>query len=67
MRKTAYSVKQCGYPRVGASVSAKQDLNYCDGVCRFTYKNITIEAVFSPEAPFIEEKLVKIAAYYDAQ
>ncbi len=67
MRKTAYSVKQRGYSRGGASVSAKNNLNYCDGVCRFTYKNITIEAVFSPEAPVIEEKLVKIAADYDAQ
>lgn len=67
MRKTAYSVKQRGYSRGGASVSAKNNLNYCDGVCLFTYKNITIEAVFSPEAPVIEEKLVKIAADYDAQ
>ncbi len=67
MRKTAFSLKQRGCPRGGASVSAKQDLYYCDGICRFNYKNITIEAVFSPEAPVIEEKLVKIAADYDAQ
>lgn len=67
MRKTAYSVKQRGYSRGGASVSAKQDLNYRNGICLFTYRNITIEAVFSPEAPVLEEKLVKIAAAYDAQ